>query len=143
MTEKEFDKPLVAALRGVTQKQVPFWLMRQAGRYLPEYRALAEKAGGFLDLVFNPDRRRRRRCSRQALQHRRGILFSDILVVPKALGQDVAFREGEGPVLRPVRIRRRFRLLNLRNFDTVSGAGSGDDKKTRGLLKSEGFNIRR
>jgi uroporphyrinogen decarboxylase len=79
------------------------WLMRQAGRYLPEYRAVREKAGSFLDLCFNPEL-----AAEVTLQpiHRFGfdaaILFSDILVVPHALGQQVSFAAGEGPRLAPV-----------------------------------------
>src|SRR5947199_2562892 len=74
--------------------------MRQAGRYLPEYRALRERAGGFLDLCFTPEW-----AAEATLQPIRrfgfdaAILFSDILVVPHALGQSVRFAEGEGPQL--------------------------------------------
>src|SRR5262249_60473804 len=76
----------------------PIWLMRQAGRYLPEYRAVRARAGSFLDLCFSPEL-----ASEVTLQpvERFGldaaILFSDILVVPHALGRHVAFEEGEGP----------------------------------------------
>jgi uroporphyrinogen decarboxylase len=79
------------------------WLMRQAGRYLPEYRAVREKAGSFLDLCFNPEL-----AAEVTLQPIRrfafdaAILFSDILVVPHALGQQVSFAAGEGPRLAPV-----------------------------------------
>jgi uroporphyrinogen decarboxylase len=82
----------------------PFWLMRQAGRYLPEYRALRAKAGSFLDLCLNPEF-----ATEVTLQPIRrygmdgAILFSDILIVPWALGQDLSFQEGEGPRLDPVR----------------------------------------
>jgi uroporphyrinogen decarboxylase len=81
----------------------PIWLMRQAGRYLPEYRAIRQKAGGFLDLVLNPEL-----AAEVTLQPIRrfefdaAILFSDILVVPYALGQSLGFAEGEGPRLDPI-----------------------------------------
>src|SRR5947199_973383 len=86
--------------------------MRQAGRYLPEYRAVREKAGGFLDLVFTPDL-----AAEVTLQPVRrfgfdaAILFSDILVVPHALGQRVGFAVGEGPQLEPITDRRNFERL--------------------------------
>jgi uroporphyrinogen decarboxylase len=93
-------KPLLRVLAGEREAIPPVWLMRQAGRYLPEYRALREKAAGFLDLCFDV-----KRAAEITLQpvHRFGfdaaILFSDILVVPHALGQRVSFVEGEGPRL--------------------------------------------
>lgn len=96
-------KPLLQALRGERPAHVPIWLMRQAGRYLPEYRALRAKAGSFLDLCYRPDM-----AAEVTLQPIRrfgmdgAILFADILLIPQALGQDLSFREGEGPVLRPL-----------------------------------------
>ncbi len=98
------QKPFLRALAGETQTKPPFWLMRQAGRYLPEYRETRAAAGSFLDLCYNPAL-----ATEVTLQPLRrygfsaAILFSDILVVPNALGQQVAFREGEGPVLTPIR----------------------------------------
>jgi uroporphyrinogen decarboxylase len=86
--------------------------MRQAGRYLPEYRAIRERAGGFLDLVFNPEL-----AADVTLQPVRrfgfdaAILFSDILVVPHALGQPVRFEAGEGPMLDPIVDRTHFERL--------------------------------
>ncbi len=100
---KTEDKLLLRALRGVHVERHPFWLMRQAGRYLPEYREKRAQAGSFLSLCFNPDL-----ATEVTLQpvHRYGmdaaILFSDILVVPLGLGQEVGFQEGEGPKLDPV-----------------------------------------
>jgi uroporphyrinogen decarboxylase len=95
-------KPLLAVLNGQIADNAPIWLMRQAGRYLPEYRALREEKGGFLDLVHDSDA-----AAEVTLQPIRrfgfdgAILFSDILVVPHALGQDLAFEAGEGPRLSP------------------------------------------
>jgi uroporphyrinogen decarboxylase len=106
------DKLILDVLNGGSRKPPPVWLMRQAGRYLPEYRALREKAGGFLDLVFNPEL-----ATEVTLQPIRrfgfdaAILFSDILVVPHALGQTVTFAAGEGPLLDPINDRTDFERL--------------------------------
>ncbi|MES2339336.1 MAG: uroporphyrinogen decarboxylase [Pseudomonadota bacterium] len=96
------SKPLLRTLRGETLSVPPIWLMRQAGRYLPEYRALRAEKGGFLALATDPD------CAAEiTLQPIRrfgfdgAILFSDILMVPWALGQDLWFEVGEGPRLAP------------------------------------------
>lgn len=102
MTSPETRSCILDVLEGRTINPPPVWLMRQAGRYLPEYRAIREKAGSFLDLCFTPTL-----AAEVTLQpvHRfhfdAAILFSDILVVPHALGQEVAFTAGEGPCLMP------------------------------------------
>ncbi|MEX0751884.1 MAG: uroporphyrinogen decarboxylase [Xanthobacteraceae bacterium] len=96
-------KSLLDVLDGHRQSTPPIWMMRQAGRYLPEYRAIRQQAGSFLDLVFNP-----KLAAEVTLQPVRrflfdaAILFSDILVVPHALGQAVRFEAGEGPRLTPL-----------------------------------------
>ncbi|RSV18203.1 uroporphyrinogen decarboxylase [Sphingomonas sp. ABOLG] len=96
------SKPLLDVLKGQRRARPPMWLMRQAGRYLPEYRALRAEKGGFLALATDPEA-----AAEVTLQPIRrfgfdgAILFSDILMVPWALGQDLTFGPGEGPRLTP------------------------------------------
>ena len=101
------ERKMMAVLAGESVFPPPIWVMRQAGRYLPEYRATRAEAGGFLDLCYNP-----KLATEVTLQPIRrygfdaAILFSDILVIPDALGRKVAFQEGEGPVLEPLDLTR-------------------------------------
>ena len=103
---------LLDVLRRKPAKRRPLWFMRQAGRYLPEYRALREKAGSFLDLCYNPEL-----AAEVTIQPLRrydldaAILFADILVVPNAMGLALKFEEGEGPVLGTVRSAEDVKAL--------------------------------
>ncbi len=106
------ERKVLRVLEGEAIGPPPAWMMRQAGRYLPEYRASRAEAGSFLDLCYSPDF-----AVEVTLQPIRrfgfdaAILFSDILVVPHALGQDVRFVEGEGPRLDPLDGRAAFSRL--------------------------------
>jgi uroporphyrinogen decarboxylase len=109
------EKPILKVLDGAVMPRPPIWFMRQAGRYLPEYRAVRAKAGGFVELCLNPEM-----ASEVTLQPVRrfgldaAIIFSDILIVPFALGVKLWFEEGEGPRLDPVD--------DAKSFDRMSDA---------------------
>jgi len=98
-------RAMLDVLKGEAVSPPPLWMMRQAGRYLPEYRETRRKAGSFLDLCYNPDF-----AVEVTLQPIRrfgfdaSILFSDILVVPHALGRDLRFEEGRGPLMTPMTV---------------------------------------
>ena len=100
--EPAADKPLLAVLRGERRDPPPMWLMRQAGRYLPEYRALRAVKGGFLDMAYDPEA-----AAEITLQPLRrfafdgAILFSDILIVPHAIGQELTLRRRRGTAACP------------------------------------------
>ncbi len=112
------SKLLLRALRGEACARPPIWLMRQAGRYLPEYRATRKKAPSFLDFCYTPEL-----AIEVTLQPIRrfgfdaAILFSDIMVVPHALGQKVWFEEGRGPRLDPVGAPGELARLSMDSFD--------------------------
>jgi uroporphyrinogen decarboxylase len=113
VADKALTKPILRVLAGERLPEPPIWLMRQAGRYLPEYRAIRQQAESFLDLCFNPQL-----AAEITLQPIRrfgfdaAILFSDILVVPQALGQRVSFETGEGPRLDALAEPGDLRRLN-------------------------------
>ncbi len=112
--------PLIDVLAGNPRRPPPVWLMRQAGRYLPEYREVRAKAGGFLNLVFAPQLAAE--VTLQPVQRfgfDAAILFSDILVIPHALGQRVLFIEGEGPQLDAISEARGIERLAVEVDQTI------------------------
>ncbi|MHC2336725.1 uroporphyrinogen decarboxylase [Bradyrhizobium sp. USDA 4454] len=121
MPQDDTKKPFIEVLSGHRQAVPPLWMMRQAGRYLPEYRELRAKAGGFLDLCFTPEF-----ATEVTLQPIRrfnfdaAIIFSDILVIPYALGRSVRFEAGEGPRLDPLATPGEIAALAAQaNFDQL------------------------
>lgn len=143
---EKMTKLFLQAINGQKTKKVPFWFMRQAGRYLPEYMALRKDAGSFLDMAYNPDfaievtLQPIRRFDMDA-----AILFSDILTIPHALGQHLEFITGKGPQLDPIRSAKdlnklKFDPLKFHShlkpvYQTVSGLASAlaDDKTLIGF----------
>ncbi|MBN4046581.1 uroporphyrinogen decarboxylase [bacterium AH-315-P15] len=119
MSSESQAKRFLKALNGEITDRPPIWLMRQAGRYLPEYRETRAKARDFLDLCYSPDL-----ATEVTLQPLRrfdldaAILFADILLIPDALGQGVAFKEGEGPVLDAIINEEGLKGLSLEGVET-------------------------
>ena len=107
-------KRFLSVLNNEPTDRPPFWYMRQAGRYLPEYQKVRKNRGSFLDLVYHPED-----ATEVTLQPIRrynmdaAILFSDILVIPDALGQNVNFKENVGPILDPIRNTSQLKDLSL------------------------------
>ena len=127
-------KPILRVLGREREETPPVWMMRQAGRYLPEYRAVREKAGGFLDLCFNPEL-----AAEVTLQPVRrfgfdaAILFSDILVMPMALGRKAEFLAGEGPKLEPMTDAAALSQL----LETIDGKVFASIYETVARVKSQ------
>lgn len=133
-------KSLIANLKGQVTPNVPFWFMRQAGRYLPEYRELRAEKGGFLNMVYDP----KAACEITMQPIRRfgmngAILFADILNVPHAMGQDLKFVPGTGPVLEPLKNLADLDALDDSNFDVVLSPIYQTVSNVRTALDQEGF----
>jgi uroporphyrinogen decarboxylase len=132
-------KEIVRAWKGEKTKPV-WWLMRQAGRYLPEYRELRAQAGGFLNMVYNPEL-----ASEVTMQPLRrfgmdaAILFSDILVIPQALGQPLRFETGEGPALDALVCADDIKKLNIDRIDLTLAPVYDTVSSVAAKLKTEGF----
>lgn len=115
------EKALLSVLRKEARKIPPLWLMRQAGRYLPEYRGLRATTTSFLDFCYSP-----KKAAEATLQPIRrfhfdaAILFSDILVVPDAMGQRVSFESGEGPRLAPIETPEQAERLGAFNMGCLA-----------------------
>lgn len=137
---KKTGRKLLDCVKGFVDDVPPMWIMRQAGRYLPEYKEVRASTKGFLDLCYTPQK-----AIEVTLQPLRrfdldaAILFSDILVIPDALGQNVRFAEGEGPILTEIENAQDLAKLDVSKvlehlapiLETVSGVrASIDDDKT-------------
>jgi uroporphyrinogen decarboxylase len=133
-------KPLLRALHGEAIWPPPIWLMRQAGRYLPEYHELRAQAGDFIALCITP-----RLAAEVTLQPIRrygfdaAILFSDILMLPWALGHGLEYRQGEGPVLPPLRDEVALSALDLRRLPEAIAPILETARLVRAGLVAEGF----
>ena len=129
------EKKLLKVMHGTPVDPPPVWLMRQAGRYLPEYRETRKKAGSFLDLCYTPEL-----AEEVTLQPIRrfgfdaAILFADILLVPQALGMDLRFVEGVGPRLTP--ITDRDGVSGLRRVDEIDETVAPVYETVRRLTRS-------
>jgi uroporphyrinogen decarboxylase len=133
-------KPLLRALTGEAVWPPPLWLMRQAGRYLPEYRAIRATVPDFIGLCTSPDK-----AAEVTLQPIRrfgfdaAILFSDILILPWALGHGLAFKEGEGPVLPPLRDQAGVDALDPARVAAATAPVMETVRRVRVGLAAEGF----
>lgn len=132
-------RTVLEVLKGETVSPPPLWMMRQAGRYLPEYRETRKRAGSFLDLCYNPDLAVE--VTLQPIERfsfDASILFSDILVVPHALGRDLRFEEGRGPLLTPIQadevdaLNTELFHVNLAPVYETVPASTGSSTDTQG-----------
>jgi uroporphyrinogen decarboxylase len=133
-------KPLLRTLAGEAVWPPPIWLMRQAGRYLPEYHVARAKAGSFITLATTPELAAD--VTLQPIRRYRfdaAILFSDILIVPWALGQGLDYREGEGPVLPPLRTVADVQALQLARLPAAIAPILETVHRVRAGLADEGF----
>jgi uroporphyrinogen decarboxylase len=133
-------KPLLRALAGEALWPPPVWLMRQAGRYLPEYRAIRARAADFITLCTTPDLAAE--LTLQPIRRYRfdaAILFSDLPMLPWALGQGLDYREGEGPVLTPVRDETALQALRLERIPAAIAPILEAVRQVRSRLADEGF----
>jgi len=136
----ERAKPLLQALRGNAIWPPPIWLMRQAGRYLPEYRAIRGKAGDFIALCTTPEL-----AAEATLQPIRrfgfdaAILFSDLPLLPWALGHGLTYREGEGPVMPPLRDAKALAALDRARVPGAVAPIAETVHRVRAGLAAEGF----
>lgn len=134
------DKILLDVLQGKKVDQTPVWLMRQAGRYLPEYMAVRHDCGSFLDLVYNPEK-----AAEVTIQPIRrfgmdgAILFSDILVIPQAMGQALSFVHGEGPKLDALKNDHDISRLDVNSIDAILSPIYETVSRVRSGLDDEGF----
>ncbi len=133
------NKPFLNVLNNRKEQSIPFWFMRQAGRYLPEYRKLRAEKGGFLDMAMDPETA----CEITMQPLRRfgmdaAIIFSDILVVPMALGCKLEFTVGEGPKLDPVQSGQDILALDPAGLETLDFVYEAL-QKTRNAFVQEGF----
>jgi uroporphyrinogen decarboxylase len=114
-------KLLIRSLNGEITSRPPFWFMRQAGRYLPEYKQLRKKTGGFIELCLNPAAATEATLQPiKRFQPDAAILFSDILIVPYGLGMSVRFEEGVGPILDSISKAKDLSRLSIeRHFNRI------------------------
>ena len=137
-SEMTASSKFIRTLNGERNAIPPIWFMRQAGRYLPEYRELRAKAGSFLNLCYDSAM-----ASEITLQPVRrfdldaAILFADILLIPDAMGQTLSFAEGEGPMLDPVIMPKNIDEFRNRDIHDRLGPVYETVKRTRGDLASD------